>query len=314
MKIFARRAGMAAAICCIALGVWRYCSNRTYHQALPIVVGDQLSPLIDVEIEGETYYMLVDTGSKFPLRLSQNALSQIKNKKFNGSAEWRDIKGVYYQSPSYLIHGAKISNIDFNDVVARGDNENFEINTSLWEVPRFSKEPIFKKEGVVGRPLLQTHNLLMDYHHRIFWISNHKEKLAELGYDLQKMIRVPFRLGQSGIIFDVYSDLGRIRFCLDTGASVNIVRDSFFLDRQMPIDGVAPVYMVCTVQNQDIGKMAFHPLEITPLLTDIDGILGTTFLDSHVVYIDFESEYLYIKNNNFTQCKLEKACFPPSPR
>jgi len=43
--------------------------------------------------------------------------------------------------------------------------------------------------------------------------------------------------------------------------------------------------------------LVFYSYDLTPELSDADGILGTPFLDQLVLYIDFQNKILYFKRN-----------------
>ena len=153
--------------------------------------------------------------------------------------------------------------------------------------------------GSIGRPILTKFNLLLDYHHLHIIATNDLKKMENLGCVLHEMQKIPFQMGLLGITFKMHTKLGIKSFCIDTGASSNIIRSSLVNVQNCKIGNHnIPLFTSnCMIQDLDLGDLTFHTFDLADQLTDIDGILGTPFLDLHMLYIDFKNRVLYIKKS-----------------
>ena len=88
-------------------------------------------------------------------------------------------------------------------------------------------------------------------------------------------------------------------FSIDTGSSVNFIRSSVLEEEEgnMSQFGLNAVISPCNMAGRDLGNITFHSYDLTSKLTDADGILGTSFLNQHILYIDFPNKTLYFRKS-----------------
>ena len=105
-----------------------------------------------------------------------------------------------------------------------------------------------------------------------------------------------------GITIKAETDIGFKKFFIDTGCSQNIIKASQLQDRKCEIEERGFSFFSSSklvIEGKNFGSTALYLYEITPELTEIDGILGMTFLNKHVLYIDFPNRLPYIRENSW---------------
>ncbi|MBX9745087.1 MAG: hypothetical protein K2X08_07765 [Chlamydiales bacterium] len=220
--------------------------GSTTPEAIPIVTSNKGTPLAMIEIQGEKYPLKLDLGAKAFLMLDQSLISKIDLTKY-GSTKWIDLRGNAYQTPRYLASKIKIGRTVFNDVLLEEQPVEFSQNTFFF-IPNtiqkikteksktINNEPMDYTQqmsvegnatmGAIGRPILKRKNLLLDFPHKRFYLLQDNHSLKDCGICLEKMIKVPFIKSQSGIVFSIKTDLGELRFLLDTGTTLTLIRAS----------------------------------------------------------------------------------------
>ncbi len=252
--------------------------------------------MVCVEVQNKSYFLEMDLGSKFQLVLDKHILSKL-NKKISETLSGRDFRGHSYETKGYSIPLIKMGNISFTDVLVKEENDDFVKNTTCWVDPNTSHLPS-NRIGSIGRALLERRNLLLDFYNSTVFISNDVKKLHVDGYNLEEFDRCSFEMGRTGIIVVANTDMGKIRLSLDTGATTSCIRPSFLPNL---ISEKKKCGLPCVTTSKfeiggtDFGNVDLCFLDITPELSEIDGILGMNFLDNHVVYIDYENKVLYVK-------------------
>ena len=113
------------------------------------------------------------------------------------------------------------------------------------------------------------------------------------------MLRVPFEMTSLGITLDIQTAQGEKKFLVDTGATITAIRSSQRYLEESQQDFRELKYLTTSqfiIGGKDFGPMALYLLDITPEMKEIDGILGMTFLNDHIVYIDFRKKMLYLSD------------------
>jgi hypothetical protein len=273
--------------------VFYFMSGQPKAIGIPITVTPFGCPALSTKIEGKTYLLGFDLGSKFSLSLSKSILDSMNEKGICGEAHWQDAKGNFYASPSYRIPSVKIGDLVLTDVVARQENDFYKFNTTLWDDG--VKE---QHHGSLGRPLLEKTNLLLDFQHSIMIASNDRQQLQKMGYNLKNMTRVPFQKGENGIIvIRSETDAGTLKLCLDTGSTITLIRASRLSDQKCTIEERG--FSVCSTKrfligNKDFGAKNLFLYDLSPEFLEIDGVLGMDFLKNHIIYIDYKNEMIYL--------------------
>ncbi len=248
-------------------------------------------PLIDIELEGKIYPLVVDLGFKAQMDLEDGILQTVNKQSF-GTSRSMDLKSNRYISPKYVIPTIKMGGVSFDEVIVKEKNEAFHRNTVIRE--QNANIPS-KRRGTVGFSLLKRKNLLLDFPHaRLAFIDKDNR---QVGYPVEDMLKVPFEMTASGVIINIGTDMGEKKFLVDTGATMTALRSSECCPEKYHKDSCEQDCFVTSqfvIGGKNFGDMVVYPLDITPEMDKIDGFLGMTFLMDHVVYIDFREKMLYI--------------------
>lgn len=278
---------------------WRICIDHSQFISLPIIITPAGTPAVMTTIEGKQCLLKFDSGSKYQLSLTRNILESIVDKKVNGIAQWRDLKGNFYESPTYQISDIKIGSLVLKNVIVSQEDDGFINNTTLWNDNKNAKNSPIQCLGTLGRPLLQQTNLLFDCSKSVMIACNNKQELKKTGYSLENMSRVPFEeIGTKGIIIKVDTDRGILKLSLDTGATITLVRSSLIQDQKCTKDKRGFLFFHSSkfsIGEKDFGGKNLFFIDITPELHEIDGILGMDFLEKHTFYIDYKNKMVYFK-------------------
>jgi hypothetical protein len=292
--------GSTLLILTIAGFAWNSISTKTYYTQIPTKLSMHNTPLIAVKIQDNEYFLEVDLGSKHQLTLNRRIVNQL-DKKNSGTVIARDMMGISYEKAAYLVPLVKIGDLSFSDVIVDEQSDDFMFNNTFGKGANTSKDD-FKDDfenrlGSIGRALLVKRNLLLDFHNSIMFISNDREQLKRVGYDLEDFTQCAFEMGRTGIVLPTDTEMGKMRFSLDTGCSVSFIRASF-ISHHVPNGKKYGLPFVRTskfeIGGRDFGNMNLYLQDITPELSEIDALLGMDFLKNHIVYIDHRDQVVYI--------------------
>ncbi len=277
---------------------WCFLKTHKYYEPLVIKFGRADTPYTEVKIEGKPFFLDIDLGSKFDLGFREDVLDEIERKKVHGMGHWKIPNGNEYEAPNYIIPKVTLGNLKFSHVIAQQFESESLLNQVIWSKEN-SKTLHPTHIGSIGRPLLQRFNWLMDYCRTRIIATNDLKKIGEMGYFLHQMQKMPFTIGLMGINIQMNTKWGIKNFSIDTGSSVNLIRSSILEGEEGDITevGLNTITSECTLEGRDLGNITFYSYALTPKLTDIDGILGTPFLDHHILYIDFTNKTLYFRKS-----------------
>jgi hypothetical protein len=270
-----------------------FLSTQT-NEFIPVIFDGACRPLIEIEIEGDVYHLVIDLGSYVQMSIDKQILEKIKKKSY-GVAKFGDFKGNHYVSQKYLIPEIKIGNTIFSEVIAKEENDDFKKTTILWES---SESAPSRCNGKIGRALLKRTNiLLLDFpNSRVAFIKN--PRLLNAQNFPEDFLAIPFEFTVSGIILKIHTDLGEKKFLLDSGLTINAIRANQCQNLECQNDKNGLGYFMSSqfvIGDKSFGKTRLYPLNITPDIENIDGILGMDFMRHHTFYIDFRKKILYIK-------------------
>ncbi len=255
------------------------------------------TPYTEVEIEGEVYYVLVDLGSRFPLSLRKDILEKLDKSPY-GTAKWRDVFGVGYEEPAYIIPKIIVGDMIFDNIIANEKEFNLVYSPD-------GNLTCSETDGVLGRAILSRFNLLLDFSKSIIFATDVYCYLGTMGYHLEKFVKIPFKRPDGGIIFPIDLDIGTVQFALDTGCTMSVLDSSLVSDKELDIGPFSfPIYKSSRFRmgDFDFGGTELHCLNIFKSEV-LNGILGMDFLKTHVVYIDFDEQFIYISKNAETKEK-----------
>lgn len=247
-------------------------------------------PFIPVNIENQTYRMLLDLGSSHPLDLSKKNIDQIKKKKKLEVSTYRGIKGKSYSVQHFLLHEIRLGNLKIEGLSGFEENPHFLKDAKTWSSAGWTDA--FKDfleylwmDGRVGWSLFRQGTCLFDFaQHRIILAKDWQTLNQEISFE--GYTKIPFELHAFGILIQLETDSGRQNFLLDTGASRSILKDL-----QAPL----------CLQNLKSGSQNFGPWKFVAFpYSDFfacDGILGVDFFKENTICIDFATQTLFIKKN-----------------
>ncbi len=238
----------------------------------PITFGPYNTPYTEVNIDGEIYPLEINLGTKFALALNRKILTQI-SKKPSSMITSRDFAGQQNEFQSYYVSKVKIGDLTYKNVLVR----------EISEADQFPDD-----SGVIGRPLLEAENLMLDFPNSTILVTKDNAHLQARGYFLEDMVNVPFTTGRLGIILQVETDWGTTKLLLTTGASHSHLKAFFTGNSKQELQSARFV-----IGGKDFGSMIFATRNFSNELLEIDGILGMDFLKAHTVYIDNDNKVAY---------------------
>lgn len=248
--------------------------SSKYFERIPVAFNKRNAPIIEVVIQGSSYPFKLDLGNSFSFSLGNEILRKI-NKTQYGSCKWHDFRGNQYESPIYTIPEITISTLKFPCAFVNQDSNEFHANTTLIGEP-------LAVPGVVGLPILQKYNLLLDFPHSAIYASNTLADLQEAGLFSNNFLEIPFTVHADGIIFSAETDAGTYRLVLDTGATSTAIR--------APHPAFTSKF---NMMGHDFGKCSIMPIDLSSQF-EFDGCLGMDFLLEHPIFIDYSNKALFI--------------------
>ena len=271
----------------------RNLSENDYDVSFPIeFIAESGLPKTTVEIEGSPYSLMIDLGSSDVLSLSSEILAIIHAKTPLEETYFVDIKGNEYKTERFLIPEIKLGRMRAYKITVTEESYDFLTDGSLIGHHQRPKEEIAKaKPGSIGRGLFEKNtNLFLDFHNGIVYGCNKLDNRKKNGYQIQKMVSVPFELNhRSGIVLQAKTDFGIKRFMLDTGASRCLLKPSSSQEQMQFYQS-----SLFRIGKKEFGPQEFLLFEIDSSFDNIDGIIGMDFLKEHVIYLDFKKKLAHI--------------------
>jgi hypothetical protein len=163
----------------------------------------------------------------------------------------------------------------FCHAYANRDNEDFHTNVSL-------EGPPLQLSGMIGSPVLEKYNLLLDFPHAAIYASNDHLSLQNAGLLSKNLLTVPFTLHPDGIMLEVETDMKTYHLILDTGSTCTVLRKPH------------PIFTekFC-IMGHDFGKRSIKTIDLNARF-DFDGTLGMDFLCEYPVFIDYLNKRIFI--------------------
>lgn len=256
-----------------------FSAPKPYFGYFPVQFSSTGVPIIDVEIDGSFYPVKVDLLSKDHVSL----LSDIVESGKDESAE--------------LLAKVRLNSLIFENVPISIQTDDKVIITLRAE----GKEKHVNPVGSIGRKLLKKCNWLIDLNHHVLLTTNCAKELRKRGYDLNRFVKVPFTICETGIYINMETEFGEMCFLLDTASTINLMNSSHFPGQEATfVKGPFGFPLITSSQlvihNYDYGPCEFHLFNsVKEELTGIDGIIGANFLKKHAVYLDFSKNTAYFE-------------------
>lgn len=259
---------------------------RSYYFSIPIeFVNAYQIPCTSIEIEGRSYPVEIDLGSKTALSLHKEVLDKISKDRC-GVSRRLDFLGNKYETPLYFISNVKIGSLLLRKIKAKEESSGFSAKSSILIQAKENRS-----EGRLGRDFFSGKNLFMDFSHRIFIACSKLKDIEREGYETKKLAAIPFKSTADGVILEIETDMGLAKFVLDTGTTASAIRKT---REALENEILAIETSKFAMSGIDFGPRKLYLLDISPEFEEIDGFLGMDFLNEHVVYLDFAKEVAYI--------------------
>ncbi len=281
---------LALVLLAVLSSVWGLSFFRSYDFIVPIeFLNAYQIPCTSIEIEGSTYQVEIDLGSKIPLSLDKHVLEKIK-KDPCGTSRWIDFRGNRYETLTYSIPEIRLGTFLLKKIKAKEESLHFAAENSIIIE---SKEHL--NAGRIGRDFFSGKNIFMDFNHRIFIACGKLKDLEKRGYKTEDLAVVPFKITLDGIVLEIETDMGKRKFVLDTGSTVSAIRWEPLQESNKERLGI-PVIETSkfSMGKIDFGFRELYLLDISQAFDGMDGLLGMDFLKEHLIYLDFAKSTAYV--------------------
>lgn len=251
-------------------------------------------PCLEVNIEDRSLLVELDTGSSSEFNFRSEIINSIKEQENVSEFKTFDIHGNIYRLPALKIPLVKMGTINFYDVTALQESEEFLYKGSC-AFPNLgiSKQRIDFLGQVLGRvgsrAIHAMNYVLLDFPGAGFYlIRDLKEGIRKGVFDIKEYVSFDFEYQDGLIVIFFVTDLGLRKFILDTGADFTVIRS----------DALDPVPKKIksekfVLNNVDMGPIYLQQIELTNRIK-ADGILGFDFLKNHALYLDFKTHKGFI--------------------
>jgi hypothetical protein len=282
------------------ISTYIYLNNlKTSFLRVPVTFDRAAMPVLEIKIEETIFSVKLDLGSKFQMTLSEPILDSLDKTSYE-TAYWRDVRGNFYEAPSFSIPKITIGNrFALENFIAVQKDVGHQKNTTIWDDGKNISDPVLF--GSLGRPLLEKTNLLLDFPHSAIFFCNDRKDLKKAGFSLENMIQVPLEITPKGMIIKTETDQGVLNLLIDTCASISFVRSSHLQSQEYPKEKHGFEVFTSSqfiIEGKDFGEQQFFLYDITPELHELDGALGMDFLKKHVVYIDYSNKVVFIERGS----------------
>ncbi|NGX46865.1 MAG: hypothetical protein K1000chlam3_00232 [Chlamydiae bacterium] len=280
--------------------------SKNFTSKIPVDFTVDGLPVIDVEVAKKQYQAIVDLGSSCELILPTKNF-QTDGLRHVSTSSIINALGEEQERDSYVLPKCCIGNFILkNLLVSREDDIGVCLELKSEDLGTIKNEHL----GNIGHPLLHRTNIYFDFANSSLWFVNRDQDLNKIEARLEEYVKIPFDLENCGIVLKIKNDLGTLRFLIDTGATISIIKTDFLRERALDKDSYNNSCFKSStfvLGNYDYGKKNLYPFDITPKLRGFDGVLGMDFLREHAFYIDFQNRFVYFQKPHSAEIHLKKA-------
>lgn len=270
-------------------------------------------PCINIQLEDKIYLAKLDLGfggdTDLHLRLTSEILNSLEQKKYLHTTSSYGIRGKEYTSNLFRIPNVKIGNLTFRNLKVKELNHEFNKDGMFILNEEISTEkdeeiPIDKEISAIGWKLFYNANLLLDFEKSILVCCDSLETLRDNGYPIDSFLEIPLLLDHGLIEFEANIDKGPIRCILDTGATWNIINSDS--------NEMTPFFSTLRIGNINFGMTKFYEQSLKVPIK-LDAIIGMEFLESKLVFIDFNNKKIYFYEKEKQSKDIEEGISYPYP-
>jgi len=237
-------------------------------------------PFMELEIQGRVYPFKINLDwTRSPLYLSKDLLSRI-DKKANGTVKM-NFDGEEVEYPTYLLSKVKIGDLILNDI-------------EVMEIPHYDES--FGEESKlahVGLKFFEKNNLLLDFWNSTMILCDDPNKLEQVGYSVQDMIKTPCEVGSKGLVLTVATDLGLVRLGISPANTFSLISSSLVKENSTRDSLQALTTSIFAIGEKNFGNKDLYLYNFSSDY-GTDGCIGMDFLKYHVLYLDFKNKIAYI--------------------
>lgn len=242
--------------------------------AQPAVVPFELVgnfPVVQVEIGDQRVPLLFDLGAD-DVALSSEAMRSLQVQPLAETYTLFDVYGNKIEGHKFLLPRMGIGSLEFRDVKGT----------------EYGKAPV--ASGHFGAELVKAFRLVLDYKaHRMTFIPLDEPDPARHGCS---GTAVPFEHDWAAA--KATTDWGDLLLVWDTGAPMNVIRESVVKQRGIATDDLAVRSNRFVLGAKEFGPIQFRSIDFEQP-PGADGFIGYDFFAKHVVCIDFGGKRFLIR-------------------
>ncbi|MFC0192936.1 aspartyl protease family protein [Aureimonas pseudogalii] len=270
-------------------------SARASDLVLPIRFDSFAAPLIELDLDGTTSALMLDTGSAEGLHLTRPTIERIRGARFTGQTQKSsNMAGDVRENARFVIDALTIGGLTFRDVTG--------VEFTPWSVTLMgaAEPPV---SPVIGLGFFKGRSILIDYQAATLTVFEASAAGVLEGQD--GWIEVPFRQTDEGLLLDADIAGQRHRMSLDSGASMSMV----IADR---IDAASSAVSCRSIYP----NMPDEDCKLVPVETEFGGskrtmnaflmrenpgpfegtgLLGGDFLFQHAVLVDLGASRMLVR-------------------
>ena len=250
--------------------------------------------MIEVQIDGERFQILLDTGCTNTLVLKRDCLEKITKKNFFSEIRVTDYLGNASLKKTYTVREANIAGFIFNDLIVSEYEGNCDASNLPLDLHGLAGQPFFIRNG----------SLFCDFPNHLMFFHEWKniDQMVQRGYEFNNFTAIPLeRCAETGLlIVQIDTDFGSLRFVLDTGTGAIMIKPSVTgIQKYEKMTSETLPY--CTTSIFKMGGRDFGSTHLA--LVDVntnedhDGILGIEFFQNGAFDLDVAHLTLLIGNS-----------------
>jgi len=251
-------------------------------------------PTIGIEIQKKAHSVVVDLGSHKELMFTSEDFSTNELRHI-GIGCSINANGEESDTDCYIISECKIGSYLLKNLfLYKQDKFGVDLEIIAKKIGTIADE----KLGCIGRPLLNRANIYFDFPNCALWLISNFEDFKKLNINLEEYEKIPFKLEHCGIVLNIKSDQGDLRFLLDTGCGATLIKAKFLTEDALKFDSFGNPFAYTgtfILGSCDYGNIKMYPFEISEKIENIDGTLGMDFLGKYAFYIDYPNQLIYLQ-------------------
>lgn len=262
--------------------------NKCNNIEVPIIFDEYGLPTIELIINGQSNFVLLDLGSTAGIHLPTSNVTSISGVKYTGiTSKSTNVSGDIFTSKEFIIPILEIECMSFENITG------YELNpwaTSIGDKPEDIED---NQQIVIGQGFFADKAIVINYANKKLKISNKTATVVSINNKKFKS----FMLSDEGITIQMSSSISNYQMVLDTGATssifsankVNIKEPLTDCDFNLGPDVKCELFTskVNIAGYNFVSNILLYPID--PSFTK-DGLLGSDFFNKFIVELDFSNK------------------------